>query len=245
MSRTANIAAYRFVALDGREALRSSLHAAASQRGLKGTILLAPEGINLFLAGGEANVRGFLDWLRGDARFAPIEAKWSWSDDVPFQRLRVRLKREIVTLRAADLDPAATPAPYLSADELKRWYDEGRDFLMLDTRNQWEVRQGSFDNAIDPHIASFGEFPKYLDSIGSLKHKTIVTFCTGGIRCEKAAPLMKRAGFERVFQLEGGILRYFEQVGGAHWRGNCVVFDDRGALRPDLSPARSDAGPGA
>ncbi|MBL8494560.1 MAG: hypothetical protein JNM37_09890 [Rhodocyclaceae bacterium] len=237
MSRIANIAAYRFVTLDDRETLKSSLHAAAAERGLLGTVLLAPEGINLFLAGPEAGVRGFLDWLRSDARFAPIEAKWSWSDTVPFQRLRVRLKREIVTLRTPGLDPAATPAPYLPAEELKRWYDEGRDFLILDTRNEWEVQEGSFENAIDPHIARFGEFPRYLESIESLKDKTIVTFCTGGIRCEKAAPLMKRAGFGHVYQLEGGILKYFEQVGGAHWRGNCVVFDDRGALRPDLSPA--------
>ena len=238
MSRIANIAAYRFVAIDDREALKSSLLAAASERHLLGTVLLAPEGINLFLAGAEADVRGFLDWLRGDPRFAPIEAKWSWSDSVPFQRLRVRLKREIVTLRTPDLDPATTPAPYLPAEELKRWYDEGRDFLILDTRNEWEVQEGTFENAIDPHIASFNEFPRYLDSIESLKDRTIVTFCTGGIRCEKAAPLMKRAGFEHVYQLEGGILKYFEQVGGAHWRGNCVVFDDRGALRPDLSPTR-------
>ena len=157
---------------------------------------------------------------------------------MPFKRLRVRLKNEIVTLRAPDLDLAATPAPYLPAAELKRWYDEGRDFVIIDTRNEWEVAEGTFDNAIDPHIASFGEFPRFLEQIEALKDKTIVTFCTGGIRCEKAAPLMKRAGFAHVHQLEGGILKYFEQAGGEHWRGNCVVFDDRGALRPDLSPAQ-------
>ena len=182
-------------------------------------------------------MHAFVDDLRADARFAAIDVKWSGSDTVPFKRLRVRLKNEIVTLRAPDLDLAATPAPYLPAAELARWYDEGRDFVMVDTRNAWEVAEGSFDNAIDPHIASFGEFPRFLDRIEALKDKTIVTFCTGGIRCEKAAPLMKRAGFKHVHQLEGGILRYFEQNGGAHWRGNCVVFDERGALRPDLSPA--------
>lgn len=237
MARIANIAAYRFVPLDDRTPLRTRLQEAASARNLLGTILLAPEGINLFLAGAEGDVRGFLDDLQADARFAGMEAKWSWSDTVPFHRLRVRLKNEIVTLRTPDLDLSAAPAPYLPAAELKRWYDEGRDFVIIDTRNEWEVAQGTFDNALDPHIASFGEFPRFLERIEALKDKTIVTFCTGGIRCEKAAPLMKRAGFAHVHQLEGGILKYFEQAGGEHWRGNCVVFDDRGALRPDLSPA--------
>lgn len=238
MARIANIAAYRFVPLDDRTLLRTRLQEAASSRNLLGTILLAPEGINLFLAGDEAGIRAFVDDLRSDARFADLETKWSWSDTVPFKRLRVRLKNEIVTLRTPDLDLADTPAPYLPAAELKRWYDEGRDFVIIDTRNEWEVTQGTFDNAIDPHIASFGEFPRFLEQIEAVKHKTIVTFCTGGIRCEKAAPLMKRAGFAHVHQLEGGILKYFEQAGGEHWRGNCVVFDDRGALRPDLSPAQ-------
>lgn len=238
MPRIANIAAYRFVALDERSPLKTALHDAAAARALKGTILLAPEGINLFLAGDEDAVRGFLGVLEADARFAGIAPKWSWSDTVPFRRLRVRLKREIVTLREPGLDAAATPAPYLPAAELARWYDEGREFVILDTRNAWEVAQGTFDHALDPGIASFGEFPRFLERIGALKDKTIVTFCTGGIRCEKAAPLMKRAGFADVYQLEGGILKYFEQVGGAHWRGDCVVFDERGALRPDLSPAR-------
>ncbi|MGB7991844.1 MAG: rhodanese-like domain-containing protein [Candidatus Methylophosphatis roskildensis] len=237
MARIADIAAYRFVPLDDRTQLRTRLREAAASRNLLGTILLAPEGINLFLAGEEAGVHAFVDDLRADARFAAIDVKWSGSNTVPFKRLRVRLKNEIVTLRAPDLDLAATPAPYLPAADLARWYDEGCDFVMVDTRNAWEVAEGSFDNAIDPHIASFGEFPHFLDRIEALKDKTIVTFCTGGIRCEKAAPLMKRAGFKDVHQLEGGILRYFEQNGGAHWRGNCVVFDERGALRPDLSPA--------
>ena len=237
MARITDIAAYRFVPLDDRTQLRNGLQEAAASRNLLGTILLAPEGINLFLAGDEAGVHGFLDDLQSDERFAGIDVKWSWSDTVPFKRLRVRLKNEIVTLRATDLDLAATPAPYLPAAELKRWYDEGRDFVILDTRNEWEVAQGTFENAIDPHIASFGEFPRFLEQIEALKDKTIVTFCTGGIRCEKAAPLMKRAGFAQVYQLEGGILKYFEQTGGAHWRGNCAVFDERGALRPDLSPA--------
>ena len=237
MSRFANIAAYRFVRLDERDALRTRIHAAAHARGLLGTVLLATEGINLFLAGTTDSLRAFLAELAEDPRLAGLDAKWSYSDTVPFKRLRVRLKKEIVTVGAPDFDPAETPAPYLPPAELKRWYDEGRRFVIIDTRNQWEVDQGSFDHALDPGVDSFGQFPAALARYAELKDTPIVTFCTGGIRCEKAAPLMKKAGFTQVYQLEGGILRYFEEVGGAHWHGNCVVFDDRGALKPDLSPA--------
>jgi UPF0176 protein len=241
MSRYANIAAYRFVPLDDREALRTGLHDAAQERGLKGTILLAPEGINIFLAGVEAALQAFCGQLQQDPRFAALDIKWSHSESLPFKRLRVRLKKEIVTLGLAGFSAADSPAPYLPAQELKRWYDEGRPFVILDTRNRWEIEQGSFDRALDPGLSSFGEFPAALEGMADLKDTPIVTFCTGGIRCEKAAPLMKRAGFNQVYQLEGGILRYFEEVGGAHWHGNCVVFDDRGALAPDLTPAHTTA----
>ncbi|EGK70020.1 hypothetical protein METUNv1_03988 [Methyloversatilis universalis FAM5] len=237
MNRYANTAAYRFVKLDDREALRPRIQELAQSRGLLGTVLLASEGINLFLAGLEADLRGFFDALAEDPRFAGMDVKWSHSDSLPFKRLRVRLKKEIVTVGQPDFDLNDTPAPYLPAAELKRWYDEGRKFVIIDTRNRWEIEKGSFDNALDPGVDSFGQFPAALEQYAELKDTPIVTFCTGGIRCEKAAPIMKKAGFNQVWQLEGGILRYFEEVGGAHWHGDCVVFDDRGALKPDLSPA--------
>ena len=237
MTRYANTAAYRFVPLDDRDVLRTRIQDAAQSRNLLGTVLLATEGINIFLAGLEADLRAFFDELQQDARFAALDVKWSYSDTLPFRRLRVRLKKEIVTVGAPDFDLNETPAPYLPPAELKRWYDEGRPFVILDTRNRWEIEQGSFDNAIDPGVDTFGQFPAALEKYAGLKDTPVVTFCTGGIRCEKAAPLMKRAGFNQVYQLEGGILRYFEEIGGAHWHGNCVVFDDRGALAPDLSPA--------
>lgn len=237
MTRYANTAAYRFVRLDDREALRAHIHDAAHSRKLLGTVLLATEGINIFLAGLEPDMRAFFDELQQDARFGGLDIKWSRSDTLPFKRLRVRLKKEIVTVGAPDFDLNETPAPYLSPAELKRWYDDGRRFVILDTRNRWEIEKGTFKGALDPGVNSFGEFPAALERFADLKDTPVVTFCTGGIRCEKAAPLMKRAGFNQVHQLEGGILRYFEEVGGAHWRGNCVVFDDRGALTPDLSPA--------
>jgi len=237
MTRYANTAAYRFVKLADREALRPHIQELAQSRSLLGTVLLASEGINIFLAGREADLRSFFDALAEDPRFATMDVKWSLSDTLPFKRLRVRLKKEIVTVGQPDFDLDETPAPYLPAAELKRWYDEGRKFVIIDTRNRWEIEQGSFDNALDPGVDSFGQFPAALEQYADLKDTPIVTFCTGGIRCEKAAPIMKKAGFSQVWQLEGGILRYFEEVGGAHWHGNCVVFDDRGALKPDLSPA--------
>lgn len=235
MSQIANIAGYKFIPLSEREALKATLHARSTELGLKGTVLLAPEGINFFLAGDAASIHGWLDALREDARFSDIDVKWSWSDHVPFRRLRVKLKKEIVTLRVPDVAPG--DAPYLPAAELQRWLDEGRDIVLLDTRNAWEVAAGSFEAAVDPGLRSFGDFPRAIEDLMPLRGKTIVTFCTGGIRCEKAAPLMRARGFEHVYQLEGGILKYFEIAGGRHWHGNCVVFDERGALDPQLRPA--------
>jgi UPF0176 protein len=233
----ANIAAYKFVPIGDRDELRASLRSRCRDLDLKGTILLAPEGINLFLAGSKDDLIAFLDSLTADPRFSDLAPKWSWSDFVPFKRLRVKLKDEIVTLRVGGIDPATDPAPLLPAAELKRWYDEGRDFVIVDTRNEWEVSAGCFENAIDPHLKKFGEFPRLAETLAHLKDKVVVTYCTGGIRCEKAAPLLQSQGFRQVYQLQGGILKYFEECGGAHWRGNCVVFDDRGALDPQLRPA--------
>lgn len=239
----ANIAAYKFVTIDDTDGLRTSLRELCLRLHLKGTILLAPEGINLFLAGSSDATSEFLANLPLDKRFEGIEAKWSWSDFVPFKRLRVKLKAEIVTLRLDGLDPVRVPAPLLSAAELKNWFDEGRDFVLLDTRNEWEITEGTFENALNPHLRSFGEFPQSVDALADLRDKTIVTFCTGGIRCEKAAPLLLMRGFRQVYQLQGGILKYFEECGGAHWRGNCVVFDDRGALDSQLRPAAENIKP--
>jgi len=230
----ANIAAYRFVLLDDTETLRRRFHDLCVTLGLKGTILLAPEGINLFLAGPNDAISQFLANLGRDRRFAAIEAKWSWSDFVPFKHLRVKRKNEIVTMRFDGVDPANTPAPAILPTELKHWYEDGRDFVILDTRNKWEVAAGTFRNAVNPHLRTFSEFPSAIGALERFKDKTVVTFCTGGIRCEKAAPLLRLRGFGEVFQLRGGILKYFEECGGAHWQGNCAVFDDRGALDPQL-----------
>lgn len=244
MSDVLNIAAYKFVALDELPALRLRLLAAASQHALRGTILLAEEGINLFLAGAAPAVRGFVDGeLRADARFADLEVKESWSEATPFQRLRVRIKREIIRMDHPAIQPASGRAPGVDAATLARWLDAGRDdagreVVMLDTRNGFEVDAGRFRGAIDWRLAKFGDFPAALDAHApALRGKTVVSYCTGGIRCEKAALLMRERGLENTLQLDGGILKYFEAVGARHFDGECFVFDERVALDAALAPA--------
>ncbi len=230
-----NIAAYKFVALDHLPQLRASFKARGAELGLKGTILIAAEGINLFLAGAGANVEAFVETLLADARFASIEVKRSRSAEQPFSRLLVKIKREIVTMRRPEINPCATPAPRLAPQELKRWLDQGRAVVLLDTRNQFEVDLGSFENTLALGLKSFSDFPRATPALAeALKDRPIVTFCTGGIRCEKAAPWLISQGFREVYQLDGGILNYFERCGGAHFRGECFVFDQRVALDAKL-----------
>ncbi|MDX2218361.1 MAG: sulfurtransferase [Burkholderiales bacterium] len=241
MTPVLNIAAYKFVTLTDLQDLRTALRALCEAHALKGTILLATEGINLFMAGGEAAVRAFLVDLRARAPFADLTVKESWSDTQPFGKLLVKLKKEIIPLGRPDIDPARDPAPRLSPADLKRWLDQGRDdegreVVMLDTRNTYEVERGTFVGAVDMQLDIFRNFGARLPAVAdALKDKTIVSFCTGGIRCEKAAPLMLKEGFRNVYQLDGGILKYFEDCGSAHFAGDCYVFDERAALDSDLA----------
>ncbi len=238
MSDIVNIAAYLFVALDEPAELREPLREEAAALNLKGTILLAHEGINLFLAGSREAIDTFLAKLRARPPFARLETKESFSATQPFRKLLVKLKKEIIPLGRPDVDPARHPAPRVSAQELRRWLDEGRELVLLDTRNQFEVDHGTFRGALDMHLKEFRSFPEVAEKLDpALKDKTIVTFCTGGIRCEKAAPLMIQNGFAKVYQLDGGILKYFEEVGSSHFDGNCYVFDERRALDSDLQSA--------
>jgi UPF0176 protein len=238
-----NISAYKFVPLDDTATLCERLRSRALKAQLKGTILLAEEGINLFLAGAEGDVRGFVDALRQDPRFADLAPKESWSAAQPFRKMLVKVKREIIRMNHPTIRPADGRAPAVSAGTVKRWLDagvddDGRPVVTLDTRNAFEVDHGSFEGAIDWRIHKFSEFPDaLLAHRADLQDKTVVSFCTGGIRCEKAAIFMREAGLEHVYQLEGGILKYFEEVGGAHYQGGCFVFDEREALGADLRPA--------
>jgi UPF0176 protein len=240
---TLNIAAYRFVAIADPAGLREPVLARARALGLKGTVLLAGEGINLFLAGPAADVRAYLDWLGSDARFAALEVRQSWSDAQPFRRLRVKVKREIIRMDHPTIRPERGRAPGVDAATLARWLDDGHDdagrpVVTLDTRNAFEVDAGRFRGAIDWRLGRFGDFPHALAARrAELAGKTVVSYCTGGIRCEKAALLMQEAGIERALQLEGGILGYFEVAGARHFDGDCFVFDDRVTLAPTLEPA--------
>ncbi len=235
-----NIAAYKFITFDDTADKRSQFRALCEELNLKGTILLSPEGINLFLAGLREPIDKFLAWLRADNRFADLQVKESYSENQPFTKMLVKLKREIITMKNPLIQPENGRALVVDAKTLKRWLDQGHDdenrpVVMMDTRNAFEVDVGTFDNTIDYRIAKFSEFPEVVENHkNELLGKTIVTFCTGGIRCEKAAIHMKNVGIDHVYQLEGGILKYFEEEGGAHYTGDCFVFDYRTALNPQL-----------
>ncbi|UCV01461.1 sulfurtransferase [Acidovorax radicis] len=244
-----NISCYKFVPLPDAQALRDLLQARATNAQLKGTILLAEEGINFFLAGPVDAVRGFVDALRIDARFADLQPKESWSATVPFRKMLVKVKREIIRMDHPAIQPSEGRAPAVTPATLRRWLaqghdDSGRPVVTLDTRNAFEVDEGTFDNAIDWRIDKFTEFPPALKAHkADLAEKTVVSFCTGGIRCEKAAILMREEGLTHVYQLEGGILKYFEETDGAHYHGGCFVFDERRTLAADLSTGTLSAAP--
>lgn len=232
-----NIAAYKFVDLpeEALPELRERLQEECERRELLGTILLSSEGVNLVLAGETGQIDGFKQMLSGMGPFQDLEYKESRSSYLPFKRMWVKIKKEIITMNREEIRPAAFTGPRITAQELKRWLDEGRDFTLLDTRNDYEVRLGSFAQAEDLHIASFRQFPKAVERIPpEARDKPMVMFCTGGIRCEKASPLLLQNGFREVYQLDGGILKYFEAVGDVHFRGECFVFDQRVGLNGKL-----------
>ncbi len=241
MNQILNISCYKFVALPDAQDLRQPCLDNALARQLKGTILIAEEGINFFLAGSADDVHGFVDWLRTDARFADLAPKESWSATQPFRKMLVKVKNEIIRMNHPSIRPAEGRAPAVTPETAKRWLDqghddEGRPVVTLDTRNQFEVDAGTFKNTINWGITKFTEFPEAVQAhLDELQDKTVISFCTGGIRCEKAAIYMRNAGLPHVYQLEGGILKYFEEVGNDHYDGGCFVFDERRAVGADLS----------
>jgi len=240
-----NLAAYLFVHIDDPHALAARLHESAQAADLKGTILVAGEGINLFLAGPEQALYGFVDGLRADPRLAALKPRYSPSGSVPFSRLKVKVKPEIISFRRPQATPLAQGerAPAVDPATVARWLaqgsrdDAGRPVVMLDTRNAQEVAYGTFEGALTLPITKFTELPEALaPHRGALAEATVVSFCTGGIRCEKAALWMRQDGMDNVLQLEGGILGWFEQVGGQGYDGRCFVFDERVAVDPELRP---------
>lgn len=233
-----NIAAYLFVDLghlDLAELKADLLPRCTDTWNLKGTILLSPEGINLFLAGTPGDIEAFWHFLTARAEFGELTRKDSFSQYRPFTRMLIKLKKEIIPMRMNEIVPREFTAPRIEPAELKTWLDEERDFLLLDTRNQFEVELGTFTKARHLDLAHFCDFPEALEDLSEEeREKPIVTFCTGGIRCEKAGALMIQKGFKNVLQLDGGILRYFEELGDAHYDGECFVFDQRVAVNGKL-----------
>jgi UPF0176 protein len=246
-----NISTYKFVPLPDAHALRAPVLGQALACRLKGTVLIAEEGINLFVAGPEVGVREFVAWLRADPRLADLAPKESWSAALPFKRMLVKVKREIIRMNVPSIRPEEGRAPSVAPVDLARWLDQGHDdagrpVVTLDTRNDFEVDAGTFADTIDWRLRKFSEFPAAVEAHkDELRDKTVVSFCTGGIRCEKAAIVLQRAGLEHVYQLEGGILKYFEETSAAgraapHWRGGCFVFDEREVLGASLAPLVRD-----
>ena len=235
MAAITNISTYRFAHLTELKPLRERLLGLCKEAGLRGTILLSTEGINLFVAGARASVDALVAEIERVPGLADLRPKYSESEEQPFTRMLVRIKKEIIAFGVEGIDPSQRTSPKLSARTLKQWLDEGRAVTLLDTRNDYEVRLGTFKGALVPGIDTFREFPEAVRRMPeAMKEQPIVMFCTGGIRCEKAGPFMEREGFRNVFQLDGGILKYFEECGSDHYEGECFVFDHRVGVDPSL-----------
>lgn len=246
-----NIAFYRFLEISNLQEMRVYFKELCAKHGLRGTMLLSPEGINAYMAGPIADVRAFQAFLEQDPRWAGLDYKESYSPIIPSRRLLVKIKTAIIPSGDPELEMSRELAPRISAQELKQWLDEKREFHLLDTRNDYEIKEGTFEGAIDLELKNFRQFPEKLrESTNQQSNskqlnpdKPLVMFCTGGIRCEKASLMAQKAGFKEVYQLDGGILKYFEECGDAHYRGGCYVFDQRVAVDPNLQPVYSIPGP--
>ena len=237
-----NLASYLFTDLSDLPTLREEIRQSGMNLSVQCTVLLAPEGINAFFCGLEDEARAFAGHLQAKDGLGALAFKESWSERQSFNRLLVKVKKEIITFRQPGCTPAQGRAPTVDATSLARWLDhgtddDGRPVVMLDARNAFETQVGHFAGAVDPGLASFTQLPTALEERRcDLAGRRIVTYCTGGIRCEKAALHLKATGYEHVVQLEGGVLKYFEEVGGRHWEGELFVFDKRVSLKPDLTP---------
>ena len=230
-------ALYKFVTLAYFTELKQPLLDTCNAAGIKGTLLLAEEGINGTVAGSREGIDQLLAWLRSDPRLHDVDHKESYSSEPPFIRMKVKLKKEIVTIGIPDVSPTKTVGTYVQGKEWDALLDDP-EVVVIDTRNEYEYAVGSFENAVNPHTETFREFPDYVrKELDPKKHKKVAMFCTGGIRCEKASSFMLEEGFEEVFHLEGGILKYLEQTKPEEqkWQGECFVFDERVTVDKQLN----------
>ncbi|MFD1215112.1 MULTISPECIES: oxygen-dependent tRNA uridine(34) hydroxylase TrhO [Microbulbifer] len=229
-------ALYKFVALDDFETLREPLLKTLLDNEVRGTLLLASEGINGTVAGSRAGIDALLSYLKSDPRLADLDTKESLTGEMPFLRSKVKLKREIVTMGVQGIDPLRSVGTYVKPQDWNTLISDP-DVLLIDTRNDYEVQVGTFENAVNPQTTTFREFPDYVqEHLDPSKHKKVAMFCTGGIRCEKSTAYLKEQGFDEVYHLQGGILKYLEEVPEEEtlWKGECFVFDDRVTVNHSL-----------
>lgn len=235
-------ALYKFVRLENFENIKPSLLTTMEENNVKGTLLLAEEGINGTIAGSKKGVDNVLTFLQSDERLSPLSYKFSFNDENPFQRTKVKLKKEIVTMGVEGIDPTLTVGTYVKPKDWNALISDP-DVLLVDTRNDYEIEIGAFKNAVNPDTETFREFPEYVEkNLDKNKHKKVAMYCTGGIRCEKSTAYLKEQGFEEVYHLEGGILKYLEEVPEEEtlWEGECFVFDSRVAVDHNLEQGQYD-----
>ena len=236
MSGIVVAALYKFASLPDYKSMQAPLLALCNKSGIKGTLLLAQEGINGTVAGSREGIDALMQYLQADDRLADIDHKESHAETVPFYRMKVRLKKEIVTLGVPGIDPNKKVGTYVPPEKWNSLISDP-DVVVVDTRNAYEYEIGTFKGALDPHTETFGEFPEFVHKhLDPAKHKKVAMFCTGGIRCEKASAYMLEQGFEEVYHLQGGILKYLEKVPTEEslWEGECFVFDQRVAVKQGL-----------
>ena len=234
-NQVTNIAGYRFVNLEDRDELRQPFRDITDSLNLKGTILLSENGINFFLAGTQKAIDEYISFLNKDSRFKNIPLHISYTNYQPFRRMLVRLKKEIIALGMDEIRPEEYTGEFIEPKDFKKWLDDEKEMIVLDTRNDYELRLGTFEKAIDLNIKSFRQFPEAIKKLNQDKSTPVVMFCTGGIRCEKASVVMEKQGWKNVYQIKGGVLGYFKETGGAHWNGDCFVFDQRVSIDKNLN----------
>ena len=232
----ANITGYKFTPINDTKLLQEKIINLSEENNLKGTVLISDKGINFSVAGLIENTSNFLKVLKKDEQFSDIDIKTTFNEYQPFRKMLVRIKKEIISMGVDEINPYEFTGEKIKPFELNKKLDAGEDVILLDTRNEYEVRLGTFENAIDLNLDSFRDFPTKINGLREqIGDKEIVMFCTGGVRCEKASALMLKSGFKNVKQIDGGVINYFKETGGAHWNGDCFVFDDRVALDKELN----------
>lgn len=252
-NKITNIAGYKFVPIDDVEKVFAHAQSICSQTHIKGNIFISPEGINLGLASTNSDIDYFLEQIDSLCGLNNLLLNTTYSDFIPFKRLLIKIRDELVPTKPLpedhpsaepnkpklkEVDPNGTKAQYIQADVLKQWLEQGKEITLLDMRNTFEVDLGTFENAMHLNMRNFRDIIQLEKKFNQLpKDKPLVTFCTGGIRCEKGANILAQNGFDQVFQLEGGIIKYIEKYKGKHWQGECFVFDERVCLDTNLKPS--------